>query len=175
MRQIDGQMSIFDFIPEPDPVDEWELPCDTCKFDVKGCCAYNRPLGDFCRLGDKWQPKEPEECVFSGHTCNKTFLWQVADTLDEIMCPHVCCRKCNTRLCGARCNGSQEPKALTEKIHPVDIYGICDDAYCPECHSSLDETKWLDCERCPDCGIRIDWTPWHRMNDPEEDAGEDPG
>ena len=118
-KQIQGQMSIFDFIPEPDPVDEWALPCDTCRFDVHGCCDYNMPLGDFCRLGDKWQPKE-------------------------------------------------------EKIHPVDIMGICDDAYCPECHSSLDETKWMDCERCPWCGIRIDWRPWHRMNDPEED-NEDPG
>ena len=52
----------------------------------------------------------PKECSFSGHTCNKKNLWEVADTLDELQCPHVCCRQCNTRNCGARCNGSEEPK-----------------------------------------------------------------
>lgn len=51
-------------------------------------------------------------CSHSGHTCNKKELWKVADTLDEIMCPHVCCRLCNTSLCGARCNGSEEPREL---------------------------------------------------------------
>lgn len=51
--------------------------------------------------------------------------------------------------------------------HPVEIMGLCDDAYCPECNSSLDETKYLDCEKCPFCGLRIDWGPWHRMNDEE--------
>lgn len=54
------------------------------------------------------------ECSFSGHTCNKQNLWEVADTLDDLMCPHVCCRKCNTRLCGARCNGSEEPKEIKD-------------------------------------------------------------
>lgn len=50
---------------------------------------------------------------------------------------------------------------------PVDIRGICDDAYCPECGYGLNELKELDCERCPECHTRIDWTPWHRMNDEE--------
>lgn len=98
-------------------------------------------------------------CTFSGHTCNKKELWKVADTLDDLMCPHVCCRQCNTRSCGARCNGSEEPK------QPVNIKGICDDAYCPECDYQLDELKELDCEQCPECGTRLDWTPWHRAND----------
>ena len=43
-------------------------------------------------------------CQHSGHTCNKKELWRVADTLDELMCPHVCCRNCATKMCGARCN-----------------------------------------------------------------------
>ena len=59
------------------------------------------------------------------------------------------------------------------KPHPVDIRGLCDDAYCPECHGPLDDLKILDCERCPWCGLRIDWTPWHRFND-EEDINEGP-
>ena len=57
---------------------------------------------------------EPVVCNFSGHTCNKQNLWEVADTLDELQCPHVCCRKCATRDCGARCNGSEEPKSVEE-------------------------------------------------------------
>ena len=54
-------------------------------------------------------------CKFSNHTCNKENLWEVADSLDELQCPHVCCRKCNTRNCGARCNGSEEPKAIIDE------------------------------------------------------------
>ena len=207
-------------------------------------------------------------CKFSNHTCNKANLWEVADTLDEILCPHVCCRICAIRNCGARCNGSEEPKSLTpaeeyfedtgkttywqdsqgkpyqwwksekvsmfgqewipitekpkditqydileilgpyksiygdrwslckayydgkevialnvpidiprpewkywrlrEKVYPVDIRGLCDDAYCPHCNASLDDLRFLDCQKCPWCGTRIDWEPWHRRNDEEE-------
>lgn len=103
-------------------------------------------------------------CQFSQHTCNKTELWKVAHTFDDFTCPETCCRNCDIRCCGARCNGSEEPK---EKIYPVDIMGICDDAYCPKCKVCLDELRYLDCDRCPWCGIRIDWGPWHRMNDDE--------
>lgn len=48
---------------------------------------------------------------------------------------------------------------------PVDIRGLCDDAYCPRCNYCLDELKELDCKICPVCGVKIDWGPWHRMND----------
>ena len=51
------------------------------------------------------------------------------------------------------------------KPRPVDIRGLCDDAYCPGCGYPLDEYKELDCEECPECHIKIDWAPWHRMND----------
>ena len=64
-------------------------------------------------------------CRFSGHTCNKQNLWEIADTLDALQCPHVCCRKCNTRLCGVRCNGSEEPKASEDeyiKENPTCFY-----------------------------------------------------
>ena len=239
MKQIKGQMSLFDFMPKPAPVDGWALPCDTCGYDVNGCCNYDYHQGDYCRLGDKWKPKEEKVvCQFSGHTCNKENLWEVADTLDELLCPHVCCRKCASRNCGARCNGSEEPKKtvamfgkewlpisekpkditkydrleilgtysidnkekwsccqayyegpgiialdvpvdiprpewkywrLREKVHPVDIKGMLDDAYCPGCGASLDETKYKDSKTCPWCGLRIDWEPWHRMNDEEEE------
>ena len=55
-----------------------------------------------------------------------------------------------------------------EKVYPVDIMGLCDDAYCPGCKACLDEIKYLDCQKCPHCGLRIDWGPWHHFNDEEE-------
>ena len=58
---------------------------------------------------------------------------------------------------------------LKEKVFPVDIMGLCDDAYCPKCGRELDDLRIKDCERCPDCHVRIDWTPWHRANDTEEE------
>ena len=70
----------------------------------------------------------------------------------------------NKALQNYECEGQL---SMFDKAYPVDIRGICDDAYCPECGYSLDEIKQLDCERCPWCGLRIDWTPWHRMNDEE--------
>lgn len=103
-------------------------------------------------------------CQFSQHTCNKKNLWEIADTLDELQCPHVCCRKCNTRHCGARCNGSEEP----QKVYPLDIRGLCDDPYCPKCDYAFityGSQKEIDCDCCPKCGIKVDWTHWHRMND----------
>ena len=195
------------------------------------------------------------ECNFSKHTCNKEELWRIADTLDMVACPQVCCRSCNVRLCGARCNGSEEPKPfmnppeepkadtitmfgkewhplshkpegitrydelsilgpyksvygerwsecpaiykdgeiialdvpwdipkpdwqywrLKEKVYPVDIMGICDDPFCPQCGYAFETTRTsknyeVDCERCPECHIKVDWTPWHRRNDDEPQA-----
>ncbi len=126
-----------------------DCPQTCCHRCVKDCEAKKELI---CRY--TWNV-----CIFSGHTCNKETLWEIADDFDEIQCPHVCCRQCNTRLCGVRCNGSEEPK------QPVNIKGICDDAYCPECDYQLDELKELDCEQCPECSTRLDWTPWHRAND----------
>ena len=86
-QDIEGQMSLFDFIEKAKAV-----------------------------------------CQHSGHTCNKGELWRQADMLDELLCPHVCCRKCNTLCCGARCNGSEEPKEQKEasddyiREHPTCFY-----------------------------------------------------
>ena len=53
---------------------------------------------------------------------------------------------------------------VSQKAIPVDIKGICDDAYCPKCNCCLDEYKYLD-QDCPYCHTRLDWAPWHRKND----------
>lgn len=51
----------------------------------------------------------------------------------------------------------------------VDIRGICDDAYCPNCDDAIDEFKYLDCEVCPYCGARIKWDRWHKANDKDNE------
>lgn len=107
-----------------------------------------------------------QKCFHSGHVCNKRELWKIADTLDEIMCPRVCCRACNVRMCGARCNGSKEPI----EVKPVEIRGLCDDPYCPECNYEFwdyGDKNEVDCLKCPECGCMLDWGPWHRANDNE--------
>jgi len=65
------------------------------------------------------------ECSFSGHTCNKQELWKIAHTFDDIKCPEMCCRQCDVRSCGARCNGSEEPKAFMNE--PKDPDAMSDD------------------------------------------------
>lgn len=65
---------------------------------------------------------EIPDCKYSGHACNKEELWKVADTLDGFVtedrhknkCQKVCCRLCDVRLCGVRCNGSKEPEVKNE-------------------------------------------------------------
>lgn len=183
MRQIDGQLSIFDFIPEPEDPNEWRLPCDTCKYDVKGCCAYDFPLGDFCRLGDKWEPKtvtmfgkewhplddKPEDITeYDQLEILGTYTW---DNKEKWSCCPACLEKGQIIALDVPWD-IPRPKwkywRLKEKVYPVDIMGLCDDAYCPKCGRELDDLRIKDCERCPDCHVRIDWTPWHRANDPEE-------
>ena len=52
-----------------------------------------------------------------------------------------------------------------EKRHMVDIKGLCDDAFCPNCGYWFDELKEKDCDCCPKCGILVDWKRWHDCND----------
>lgn len=85
-----------------------DFPCDGCKNDsIKGC-GYDGE--GYCILGDKREPEPPADvCKFSEHTCNKEELWKIAKEFDDITCPEKCCRSCDQNLCGARCNGSEEP------------------------------------------------------------------
>lgn len=109
---MDGQMTIFDFLPQEKPQEVKEKPKDKAICTQKdNCDAYGFGCGgtvEPCRFGGTfhWDKKK---CGFSGHSCNKEELWKVADSFDDIECPKVCCRGCDVKLCGARCNGSQEP------------------------------------------------------------------
>jgi hypothetical protein len=51
--------------------------------------------------------EENNICQYSGHSCNKENIWDVADECGE-GCPHICCRMCgHAKMCGAACNGSE--------------------------------------------------------------------
>lgn len=231
-KQIPGQMSLFDFIEEPKPADEWALPCDTCGHDVKGCCDYDYINNhDYCVLGDKWIPKAPDETVTTVEEeyitpaqeyfrdTGKTTYWQ-----DSQGKPHQWWKKetvtmfgeewhplskkpegitqydelrilgpyksvygerwsnCPAKLCDGEIVAYDVPWdiprpdwqywRLKEKVYPLDIKGICDDPYCPQCGYPFETIRSckgyeVDCERCPECHIRVDWTTWHRLNDKE--------
>lgn len=132
-------------------------------------------------------------CKFSGHTCNKEELWKVAESLDDPFCPHVCCRFCNTKHCGARCNGSEEPQKEAE---PKCSKAKECEAYPRGCGGSIEPCrfggpfKWSEqpqevdirgicddgycpkcncalddlVERCPECNTLLDWKRWRKLN-----------
>ena len=37
------------------------FPCDSCAYDVNGCCNYDEPLGRYCVLGSAYKPRLPEQ------------------------------------------------------------------------------------------------------------------
>lgn len=74
-------------------------------------------------INGKYNPDESKICNISKHICNKKELWKVADTLDEIICPHMCCNICTEKLCGARCNGAEQLKEpLCSKAKECEAY-----------------------------------------------------
>lgn len=57
------QISIFDIeglIIQPENYDDM-LPCDSCKWDIKGCCNYDIPHGRYCVMGDAWKGREDKQ------------------------------------------------------------------------------------------------------------------
>ena len=96
------------------------LPCGNCEHEKGGVCMFG---GHTCHYEyEKYlvcdafkqtidaKPKlEKPICQYSNHSCNKENLWEVAE-MDGGQCNRVCCRQCDFVGCGARCNGSEEPK-----------------------------------------------------------------
>lgn len=125
--ECEGQIELLDYLKtiqgDKQPVTKY-----TCTIIGKECKAHSYKgcsMPEKCELlkqaviGNNPEPKDSEPrqlkneqskiCQYSQHTCNKTNLWEVADTLDDIKCPRACCRICAVNNCGARCNGSEEP------------------------------------------------------------------
>lgn len=66
-----------------------------------------------------------------------------------------------------------EAKKEKKEPQPLDIRGICDDGYCPNCGHPFDEYLWpeeIDCEVCPECGTQLDWERWHLHNDKKTES-----
>lgn len=175
-EQLEGQLSIFDFIspPKPKPIpigtgavhrflrygphtlipeveddtrrylEQYGVP-DWVKWDKNSLPCVN------CTWYDG------RVCRIDGHTCHYEFGYLICDGFAQSITE----RKPSTV-------GDIYPSKPKIKIYPVDIRGLCDDAYCPQCNTELDDLRFKDCPKCPWCGTRIDWTPWHRANDEEE-------
>lgn len=114
----------IDFLKKEYGIGGWSTEEGFLNHDANGIdIKFNKPIGKTTAIHLGWMMVarrideliekglyKPKECKFSGHTCNKEELWKVAESLDDPFCPHVCCRKCATKQCGARCNGSEEPQ-----------------------------------------------------------------
>ena len=143
--QIQGQMDLFNFV-EPRP--------------------EQMPMKDYLtRLGFKneYFEKPDHECLVevadiheypNVHFYDAKYVLSFGNIVQEY-----------PQKCGYECHWWREK----EKIYPLDIRGICDDAYCPQCDMGIDEFKFMDCKRCPHCGCLISWEPWHRANDKENE------
>lgn len=150
--KCDGQMSIFDFLEEPkeEPPKEDKAICS----QKEDCEAYGFGCGgtiDPCRFDGpyKWSK---HICKFSGHSCNKEELWKVANTLDNITCSETCCRQCQVKSCGARCNGSKEPQDMT-----YDRKG-----------KGYPAPEWMDYKRCENCSR---WAKYQVSEQPPDGWG----
>lgn len=140
---MNGQISIFDF---PEYLPEEKIPNKVVPEECKQCVNIGKIYDsndkyeiDIYHCGIDGHPTKSESgrpgtkciknhiCKHSGHTCNKEELWKVANTLDGITCNRVCCRNCDVRLCGARCNGSEEPlqPALGKTVCDHDHKAMC--------------------------------------------------
>lgn len=65
---MDGQMTIFDYVPAPpkEPA-SWLLPCDTCLYEINGCCDCDETPDDYCVNGSKYKPNPQKNCLSCGH------------------------------------------------------------------------------------------------------------
>lgn len=184
-QDIEGQMSLFDFIPEGDAhttlerKNEYEMHhCKACGHKVpnrviygtwpfqgikleKRCPGCNRIIDhpqDMLDIADSVN----NHCTNNVDKCNRTEIWAKA----AADCPQTCCHEC-TKKCKAK-------KQLIcmyldkNRVFNVDIRGFMDDPYCPGCGRGFWDygpKSEVDCDRCPDCGIRISWDRWHQVND----------
>ena len=90
------QLSIFDMLESEEPKAPAEIWAEETGFS------------DYWQHDTEFINDKPV-CTYSKHSCNRKELWKQAEALGDPFCPHVCCRFCNTKCCGARCNGSSEP------------------------------------------------------------------
>lgn len=175
MKQISGQMSLFQFIDsdchdyrgkpdyhgETDEIFRYSIEHDfEMTIKLRKCSCGGKPSRYVRDIYEQFVmcTKCGKKTKYFRHAYEGMQAWNRMEVDD---CQEDSCRGCDIPNCPKK----QKEKAEQETIHPVDIMDICDDAYCPVCGDPIDEFKWMDCDRCPSCGARISWEPWHRAND----------
>jgi hypothetical protein len=169
---MDGQMTIFDFIPPP------EDDLETLDEEVMVARIAERTGLIFKKQpSDRWLEHPTYEAKYKKATIEVQYSRY--DTLDD---------NNNKRFIGvgysfAKGGGGSPCDTLTkavdrikryqqtideanEKVYELDIRGICDDAYCPKCNYGFMDSE-TDAERCPKCGVKVSWERWHKINDEE--------
>ena len=135
MKNIEGQMSIFDFLKPASEVKVYYKVDELYVWKTvhcSECVNANINVNDekFCKYTEcskngyiNFESKEKTICQFSKHECNKENLWKVADSLDGIECERKCCRLCEMwMLCGARCNGADNLSICNENCEECGKY-----------------------------------------------------
>jgi len=140
--QCDGQLNLWDYAasitPEPKPYEyDFERYIgQKVKISIQGETKFGK-ITSFDHYYTEVETDDEEKyacsnlnvypinenvCQFSGHECNMEESHRIAYMdLDILNCPEVCCRNCDIRLCGARCNGSKEPDPLPSLEEVVGI------------------------------------------------------
>lgn len=110
MKQIDGQISIFDFLKPKTGELRGLLDDPYCPTCGNGLNDYVNQC-DHCGQSISWEHWKDKltndtndftECIFKGGPCNHKNLRPVAREIG-MNCLHNCCNSCK-ELCGARCN-----------------------------------------------------------------------
>ena len=122
--ELQGQYSIFDFLNQKEKATDSEEDLKQNDDDIN-----QKPI-----------------CKHSQHPCNREELFKIANSLDDIKCPEICCRLCKINTCGARCNGAPAP-APTDTPSLREEYDIQlpkkkyqeEDGYCDVWHYTDEE------------------------------------
>lgn len=183
------QMTIFDFLEEPQKaaVDE-EWICDNCIYDHKGGCAYNTQ-DDYCVLGNKKKTDVDVIRDIEAHVCYRVFdyTWRCCNEWLELpdreriekakKYNHGSGGGVDNYIWNVKNSGIDiefdEPIGKTKAVHigwpmfikrypvkEVDVRGIMDDGYCPECEYPLNDLE----RQCSECGTYLDWRLWKKLN-----------
>ena len=182
--ECDGQLSIFDIIPMQEQKEPEHVPpihrylrygphtlIPEVREETKAWLDRNG-VPEWVEWSKSSLPCENctwwdgTNCCSGGHTNHYEYGYLICDGFYQ---------SCVERKPSTVGEGFPRGVKQEQHIYPLDIKGICDDPYCPQCGYAFETIKTcknyeVDCERCPECHIKVDWTPWHRRNDDEPQA-----
>lgn len=167
---MDGQMTIFDFLPPPeDDLETLDEEVMVARIAERTGLIFKKNTGT--KLDHNLYEAKYKKAIID-------VTYSRYDTIDELN---------GKRFIGvgysfSKGGGGSPCDSLTKavdrikgyqqtiddmdkpKVYEVNIRGICDDAYCPECDYGFMDNE-TDAERCPKCGVKVSWERWHKIND----------